>query len=221
MTFHSPRPERRITPKLPTPSQDEGVDTRDSSYTARLIGIQSARWKRLLDVQAPYRWNLRRLNLGFTLDIGCGIGRNLVNLSGYGVGIDHNAEFVGVARARGLSVFTPEQFRATPFNAADRFESILLAHVAEHMTEQQVARLLSNYLHLLKPRGQVVLIAPQEAGYRSDPTHVQFMDFEGLRRIVCELGLTPVREYSFPFVRIVGRWFRYNEFVSISRKAPK
>jgi SAM-dependent methyltransferase len=210
-----------MSPQLPTRRRSEGLNTRDPSYTARLVATQSAWWKRWFDVQAPYRWNLRRLNLGFTLDIGCGIGRNLVNLSGHGVGVDHNEDFVEIAKARGLSVFTPEQFRATAFNAVDRFESILFAHVAEHMTEQQAAKLLSDYLQLLKPQGQVILIAPQEAGYRSDPTHVQFMDFDALRRIACEVGLTHVREYSFPFVRLVGRCFRYNEFVSISKKAPK
>lgn len=206
---------------MSTRRRDEGLSTRDPSYTGRLVAAQSAWWKRWLDVQAPYRWNLRRLNLGFTLDIGCGIGRNLINLSGYGVGVDHNKEFVEIARTRGLRVFTPEQLRASPFNAVDKFESILLAHVAEHMTKQQAAELLSEYLPFLKPQGQVILITPQEAGYRSDPTHVQFMDFEALRGISCELGLTPVREYSFPFGRLVGRWFKYNEFVSISKKAPK
>jgi len=194
------------------------LDTRDPRYTARLVATQSAWWKRALDVQAPYRWNLRRLGLGFTLDIGCGIGRNLINLNGEGVGVDHNPEFVEIARARGLHVFTPEQFGATSFNAAGRFETILLAHVVEHMTEQQASGLLSGYLHLLPPRGKVVLIAPQEAGYRSDPSHVEFMDFAALRRIAAGLGLSPVREYSFPFPRWMGRLFTYNEFVSVSEK---
>ncbi len=96
-----------------------------------------------------------------------------------------------------------------------------MAHVPEHMTKQQVAKLLSDYLDLLKPEGQVILITPQEAAYRSDPTHVQFMDFEALRRIAGKLGLTHAREYSSPFVRFVGRWFKYNEFVSVSKKASK
>jgi SAM-dependent methyltransferase len=110
-----------MTSQLPIPRRDEALNTRDPSYTARLVATQSAWWKRWLDVQAPYRWNLRRLNLSFTLDLGCGIGRNLVNLSGYGVGVDHNEDFVKVAKDRGLTVFMPEQFRATPFNAVNRF----------------------------------------------------------------------------------------------------
>ena len=52
-----------------------------ASYADRLRRKEDARWKQVLDVQAPYRWNLRRQELGRTLDVGCGIGRNLVSLS--------------------------------------------------------------------------------------------------------------------------------------------
>src|SRR5215468_2590796 len=88
--------------------------TEDRRYAARLIHQQEAiLWKRWLDVQAPYRWNLRRLSPGFTLDIGCGIGRNLLHLAGDGVGIDHNAHSVEIARSRGLAAFTPGEFQAS------------------------------------------------------------------------------------------------------------
>lgn len=172
-------------------------------------------------MQLPYRWNLRRLNPGFTLDIGCGAGRNLVNLGGRGVGIDHNPYFVEIAKSRGLSAFTVDEFRDSSFNVADSFDSILLAHVAEHMTEQEATALLRDYLYLLKPEGQAILITPQEFGYRSDPTHVQFLDFEALVRIASNAGLIPLREFCFPFPRLFGRVFKYNEFVSVSKKPSR
>jgi len=208
------QPDNR-EPRAPIPVN---WDSSDRRYTDRLVAMQSVWWKRMLFVQAPYRWNVRHLNPGFTLDIGCGLGRNLVNLGGHGVGIDHNSDFVDLARSRGLNAFTPAEFERSSFNVSDSFDSILLAHVAEHMTEQQALKLLSDYLYLLKPHGQVIFITPQESGYRSDPTHIQFMDFEALRRIASEAGLTPVKEYFFPFSRILGRLFKYNEFVSISKK---
>lgn len=196
----------------------ETLDTREPRYTARLFAAQSAIWKRALNVQAPYRWNLRRLDPGFTLDVGCGIGRNLINLGGQGVGIDHNSQSVDIARSRGLTVFTPQDFEASPFNLHERFDSILLTHVAEHMTQDKAAQLLHGYIPLLKRRGRVILITPQEAGYRSDPSHVHFTDFAALRDIAREAGLMVVREYSFPFPRMFGRWFKHNEFVSVSEK---
>ncbi|HKA17328.1 MAG TPA: class I SAM-dependent methyltransferase [Blastocatellia bacterium] len=197
------------------------MNTNEFGYSSLLLKKGDVWWKRLLDVQAPYRWNLRRLNPGFTIDIGCGLGRNLLHLNGNGVGIDHNQHAVAIARSRGLQAFTTEDFKGSQFNRADLFDSILLSHVAEHLTETAVVELLREHVPLLKQNGQVIIICPQDYGYRSDPTHVQFLDFGRLRNIARQAGLMPVREYSFPFPRVFGHLFKYNEFVAVSRKGPE
>ena len=89
-------------------------DTRDREYTERLVRLQRAPWKRWLDVQAPYRWNLRRLHPGFTLEVGCGIGRNLEHLRGHGVGLDHNAHSVAAARDSACVPLPPTSFARRP-----------------------------------------------------------------------------------------------------------
>jgi len=170
-------------------------------------------------VQAPYRWNLRRLSPGFVLDLGCGIGRNLAHLDGNGVGIDHNATSVHVARARGLKAFTPEEFRESDHNRIGSFDSILAAHVLEHMTEPDAVDLLNEYARLVKEDGRLILITPQEAGFRSDPTHVEFLDFRRLRPIAASAGFSvQITEYSFPFPRAMGRIFKHNEFVAVYKR---
>lgn len=193
--------------------------TADADYTARLNQLQNVWWKRALDVQAPYRWNLRRLRLGRTLDIGCGIGRNLANLPPGSVGVDHNPYSVVVARARGLEAFVPDEFSGSSYAKVGTFDSLLLAHVVEHMPFSVAVELLKSYSPLIKPHGRVVLIAPQEAGFRSDATHVEWFDFDRLRECVTAAAMQPVRAYSFPFPRFVGRVFQYNEFVVIGKKA--
>lgn len=193
------------------------MDTRGRGYTERLDTLGGARWKRWFEVQAPYRWNLRRLDLGFTLDVGCGIGRNLLHL-GSGVGIDHNADSVALARRRGCTAFDPSAFRASEYATAGRFDALLLAHVVEHMREAEAAALVAEHLPFVRPGGRVVLIAPQEAGFRSDPTHVEFMEASQLRGILEESGVTFERSYSFPFPRIVGRVFPHNETVAVGRR---
>lgn len=193
-------------------------DTREESYTDRLDALEGARWKRWLDVQAPYRWNLRRLDLGFTLDVGCGIGRNLVHLDRNGVGVDHNEHSVALARRRGCTAYTPEAFRASAEARPARFDSMLVAHVLEHMTLDEAKQLVGEYLGSVRPGGKVVLIAPQEAGYRSDPTHVEFMGFEALGEILGSHGLGHRRSYSFPFPRFAGAFFVHNEFVCVATK---
>ncbi|MBU9889072.1 MAG: class I SAM-dependent methyltransferase, partial [Candidatus Omnitrophica bacterium] len=101
--------------------------TQIKKYSERLQASQEAWWRRLLNVQAPYGWNLRRLRPGFTLDVGCGLGRHLLHLRGNGVGIDHNPESLRYAKALGLRVFTPEGFRGSLFNVPRSFDSILLS----------------------------------------------------------------------------------------------
>jgi SAM-dependent methyltransferase len=194
-------------------------DTKYSDYTDILVKKQMVWWKRLLDVQAPYRWNLRWLQPGYTLEIGCGIGRNLIHLRGRGVGIDHNLPSVEIARHQGLTAFTPEEFEGSDFNIPQRFDTLLLAHVAEHMTQKEAVELINKYLSFLKPGGRLIMITPQEAGYRSDSTHIEFMDFSKLRNINKQLNLNILQEYSFPFPRFVGHIFIYNEFISVSCKA--
>jgi 2-polyprenyl-3-methyl-5-hydroxy-6-metoxy-1,4-benzoquinol methylase len=198
---------------------NDSDDTRSDAYTRRLETLGDAGWKRFVDVQAPYRWNIRRLKLGRTLDVGCGVGRNLLHLGGDSVGVDHNAESVGVANARGCAAVTTEAFATSQYAQPDKFDSLLVAHVVEHMPLAEAAELLAYYLPFVRPGGNVVLIAPQEAGFRSDETHVEFMDFDKLAAIFERAGVESERSYSFPFPRFVGRLFVHNEFVAVGRKA--
>lgn len=172
----------------------------------------------MLHVQAPYRWNIRRLDLGRVLDIGCGIGRNLEHLGGTGIGVDHNAASIAIARDRGLTAFTVAGFHASEHAQRGAFDSLLLAHVIEHVGEPQGLAIAREYLDYLRPGGKVVFICPQEKGYTSDPTHVRFCGFPELRRLAELLGLRVDRQYSFPLPRIAGRVFPYNEFVVVAAR---
>lgn len=192
-----------------------GTDRPD--YAARLQSLEQARWKQLLDVQAPYRWNIRRLHLGRTLDVGCGLGRNLAHLDGNGVGVDHNPTSVATARARGLEAYTADEFRAGPLARPGAFDSLLAAHVVEHMSEADAVDLLQAYLPHVRRGGKVVLITPQEKGYTTDATHVRFCGFPEVAALCEKVGLRVVRQYSFPFGRFAGRVFPYNEFVTLAR----
>lgn len=194
-------------------------DSTTDAYAGRLKALQQqVWWKRLLDVQAPYRWNLRRLRPGFVLDVGCGLGRNLGHVGGHGVGVDPNKACVREARAGGFTVYTPEEFPASPEAKAAAFDSLLVSHVIEHMDFDAAQGLIAGYLPYVKPGGQVILITPQEMGHAADDTHVHFMDMAELKRLADLLGLTVTRVYSFPFPRWVGRLFRYNEFVLTARR---
>ena len=200
-------------------SHDTSHDTRSEAYADRLRDLSGARWKQVLDVQRPYRWNLHRQGLGRTLDVGCGIGRNLGNLGGDSVGVDHNAESIAECRARGFEAYTSEEWAASPDVAVpESFEGLLFAHVIEHVEPEHWEGLVSTYLPFLAPGGTVMFICPQEKGYATDSTHVHFTDGDDLADLARRVGLTVEKNFSFPFPRFAGRVFPYNEFCVVARK---
>ena len=138
------------------PSADNGSpgredDTTTHEYAERLRARQSKWWKRVLPVQAPYRWNLRRLHLGRTLDVGCGIGRNLANLDD-AIGVDHNSDCIAIAKERKRSpAYTVEEFLASTEATAGAFDSLLFAHVLERMPHDDAVGLVRLYLPYVRP----------------------------------------------------------------------
>ncbi|GAA1922849.1 class I SAM-dependent methyltransferase [Nocardioides hwasunensis] len=208
---------------MSNPSADQpdhhAPDTRSQEYADRLRDLSGARWKQVLDVQRPYRWNLHRQGLGRTLDVGCGIGRNLLNLGAGSVGVDHNAESVAECRARGLEAYTSEEWMGGAEVAVpESFDGMLVAHVLEHIEPEHWEGVVSAYLPYLRPGGKVMMICPQEKGYTTDATHVHFTDGAQMAAFAERLGLVVEKNYSFPFPRFAGRFFPYNEFCLVARK---
>ena len=201
-----------------TSDDSETPLTANKEYAERLVDLREKRWKRILNVQAPFRAHIRSLKLGRTLDVGCGTGRNLAYLDPSSVGVDHNPFSIQVAKDAGLEAYTTDEFLANPaVSAPQSYDSMLAAHVVEHLERDAAREIFASYLGMIKPGGRVVLITPQERGYASDATHVVFADFAELSSLTGSLGLTPVKQYSFPFPRFTGRFFTYNEFVSVTR----
>lgn len=187
-------------------------DTSGEDYARRLQAKQQVWWKKALNVQAPYQWNLRRQHLGRTLDVGCGIGRNLETLDPGSVGVDHNSHAITLARERGVTALTVAEWQHSELRAPESFDAILLSHVIEHMSAAEGVALLRDYLPYLRPGGKVFFVCPQERGYASDPTHVRFTTGDDLAELAREVGLQPQPWFSFPFPRWAGKPFVYNEF---------
>jgi SAM-dependent methyltransferase len=197
--------------------QGDSQPTARPAYAERLKDLERRPLRRFIDVQAPYRWNLRRLHLCRVLDVGCGLGRNLAHLAHDAVGVDHNPESVRIARERGFTAYTVEEFLRSPDAEPGGYDSLLYAHVLEHMNGADAVSLVKSYLPFLRPGGRVCVITPQERGYRSDATHVEYVDFDGIRHIAEESQLVVEKTYSFPLPRVFGTVFTYNEFVAVCR----
>ena len=200
--------------------EDAAGSTASHDYAERLRRLEGSRWRQALNVQAPYRWNIRRLKLGRTLDVGCGLGRNLAHLDGNGVGVDHNAESVEIARSKGLIAYTVEEFHASDGTRLQAsFDSMLLAHVVEHLSEADAQALLHDYLPLLRPGGRVCFITPQERGFATDATHVRFVDFDGLAALANSVGLSVSASIRFRSPASSARSSRTtNSYFSLTRR---
>lgn len=203
---------------MPSDPEEAASDTRSAAYTARLKQETETWWKRALPTQLPYQLHLRYLRLGRTLDVGCGVGRNLASLGSGSVGVDHNATSVEVCRAKGLEAWTTAQFPASPAATRGHYDTILMAHLLEHVEPADAQALGEHYLPFVAATGRVVVICPQERGYASDPSHVWFVQSADIARLMRIWGLAVERSYSFPFPRAAGRHFTYNEFVVIGHR---
>jgi 2-polyprenyl-3-methyl-5-hydroxy-6-metoxy-1,4-benzoquinol methylase len=190
----------------------------ESEYVHRLKGISDKKIKKFLKPFNPYRRNLRRLISGNCLEIGCGIGRNLSYLgNSANIGVDLNHSAVEYCKSIGHSAYTSKEFDALTEHRAS-FDNILLSHVLEHMEQPAAVDLIKHYLPALKPTGRIVIVCPQLRGFKSDPTHVEYMNFKKLSTIVARCGLGIEQQFSHPLHRAFGRLFIYNEFVIVATK---
>lgn len=190
-------------------------DTTEPSCTSRSIRLQGAAWKQLLRPIDPYKLHLRSLNPGFMLEIGCGVGRNLGFTYGNCVGVDHNLSSIAHCRDMGFKAFTTTEFPTSKFARGAQFDSLLMSRLLEHMDHPTRVYLLKTYLPRLKIGGKVIMITPQERGQASDPTHVELVGFKEQSALGDSCGLKPLKSYSFPFMRFMGPYFIYNEFISV------
>jgi 2-polyprenyl-3-methyl-5-hydroxy-6-metoxy-1,4-benzoquinol methylase len=196
--------------------------TKQPEYCQRLLGSDK-RWKQILNVQYPYKRALQKMHLGKTIDIGCGIGRILAWLDKNSIGVDHNSTSIDICLSKKLNAVTSEKFgEMTHSNeiGLKSFNNLLLAHVLEHLEAKEQIEIIESYLPYLEKNGGVFIITPQEAGYASDPTHVTFTDFGRVREILNELNFEVTSQKSFPFPRVFGKYFKYNEFHTYARFKP-
>jgi len=157
---------------------------------------------------------------GVALEIGCGIGRVLKHLPDGSVGIDHNKRSVDYCNSHGLSAQTTEEFDSSQLINNKVFDDIIFAHVLEHMNIFDSTQLVRKYVKFLKHDGRIIIITPQQMGFRSDPTHKQYLDFSGIKKIIEDNGFHVNLNKSFPFPRVFGKIFKYNEFFTVSTNSP-
>ncbi len=192
--------------------------TQEKEYADYLVNAQNSGWKSRIDVQKPYRKKLQSLSLGKTLDIGCGIGRNLKALPIGSVGIDHNKFMVEYLTQNGYKAFTNSSFKKSKFAKTNYFNSLLFAHIIEHMSINESKKMILEYMKYLKRGGNIVIICPQKKGFSKDSTHIQFHNIDSIKDLLNDIGLQIKISQSFPLPEKFGSIFAPNEYWVIAKK---
>ena len=126
------------------------------------------------------------------------------------------------ARENGHEAYTPEEFAAAvlPAGFAVRHAAVLARARASRRADR--SRFASRGIHAVPSRRcTVVIITPQERGQRSDATHVRFMDDAALTALADKCGLVDRQDVVVPAAALFGRWFIYNETVTVARVKPR
>lgn len=93
------------------------------------------------------------------VDVGCGKGRYVRMLSKVGfdvTGVETNPELVQTNQKVGLHCLTTDEFAQTN----DTFDVILMSHVIEHFTPQDLLPFMDGYLDRLKVGGSLIIATP-------------------------------------------------------------
>ncbi|MCC5088265.1 methionine biosynthesis protein MetW [Xanthomonas campestris] len=180
--------------------------------------------------RAPLRKLVRKLYLrsaqsllrGPTLDFGCGVGELLGRLPEGSMGLEYNGATVAYCRSRGLAVdhydgFADDwQLRVVPDSV--RFESMVVSHVLEHL--EAPAEIFGKLARAARRLGvqRLLVIVPGKAGFRSDPTHLTFIDNGFLSRpdLLTGTGFRLEMSRYFPLdQRWLGDWLTHHEMQTL------
>jgi len=136
---------------------------------------------------------LANLVEGDALDIGCGIG-DFIKFRANTIGVDIDPEIVDWCISNGLNVSLMKQ--DTLDFPDDRFDSILLDNVLEHLDNPE--KLLAEIRRVLMPGGRFLIGVPGIKGYESDPDHKIYYHQELLISTLEHAGFSSEKIFHTP-----------------------
>lgn len=137
---------------------------------------------------------LTRQLSGKVLDIGCGLG-DFLKFRPNTVGLDINPLTVDYCKKVGLEAVLAPDF-PWPFSASS-FDGAVLDNVLEHLADP--LPLLTEIKRILKNGGILLIGVPGIVGYRTDPDHKVYYNFEKLTEACKRAGFRKQVYFHTPF----------------------
>ena len=160
------------------------------------------------------RWGLSKVEIpenAYVLDIGCGGGRTLEHLASLiklskVVGIDYSEDSVVVARKRNQKLIVSGRVdvlhgsvSSMPFLDAT-FDSVLA--VESYYFWPDISKDLAEVRRVMKPSGQLVIIAGMYSGSRFDKRNERLIRAGGMRCFSVQEFEETLRDAGFPMVAV-------------------
>jgi len=143
---------------------------------------------------------------GRILELGCSDGavtRALHDRGHDATGLDLNAKKVELARERHPGIRFIHACAGDPVLADERFDTVLLAEILEHVDEATGDRILDQALRMLTPGGRLVVSVPNE-GCIPHPGHIREFDERCLRAALATRGkVRVVTEQPYKWLMMV------------------
>jgi len=144
------------------------------------------------------------------LDVGCGYGRNLKEVSRLGVevvGVDVNPDAVAHNWSLGLKCYTPDRHEWER-----QYDAILMSHIIEHFSPNELVDFLETYLAYLKPGGCLIIATPLLTDYfYCDFTHIKPYLPESILMVFGGRE-TQISRRSRTVIELKDLWFRTSAY---------
>jgi SAM-dependent methyltransferase len=155
---------------------------------------------------------LRQFQEGEILDLGFGTGEFLKFLKlkkRECFGIDSNPYLTKLLQDQGFNVSLDDI--TTLSTVKMQISNAITDNVLEHLDEEQILQVFSVLKTKMKKGGVLLVLVPQEKGYKRDPTHKTFVDHNLISRMCKKFDLKLDKYFFHPVnLKAMGRFLYLN-----------
>lgn len=154
------------------------------------------------------------------LDIGCGFGIYFTINHG-AVGIDLNQDAIEECKRSGHNAMLADVAKGLHFGDKS-FDWVIAYDFIEHLEQEDIRKTFREVSRVLDNGGRWLVAVPNRKGFdwdREITGHKTFVEKDLMKRLSNEAGFRIIRNYSYPFPKMLGEWFKHNKDIYVLMKS--